>query len=82
MALAATAPFAEKNIDFRCDNQSALQAAVHPDDEADFCFMDVLRGRDTLESFRSVCADGVRGVLVYTLKEEDNPDKNFKAIVR
>ncbi|XP_052132153.1 fatty acyl-CoA reductase wat-like, partial [Frankliniella occidentalis] len=81
VALDATQSF-WKQFDFDNDNLRELQTMMHPDDERDYCIMDLMSSRDSKEALRAVSIPCVRGILKYTLKEEDNPEKNWKMIER
>lgn len=81
VALDATSPF-QQNFVFLVDNQKALQTVMHPVDEEHYSYIATLRIRDSIEHFRTVCVDSVRGILKYVLKEEDNPEKNWRHIAR
>ncbi|XP_026286499.1 fatty acyl-CoA reductase 1-like isoform X2 [Frankliniella occidentalis] len=74
-AMEASLPFQLRQFKFELVNQRLLQILMHPADEDAYCIMEFFSVRDNLEKFKQWAVDSIRGVLVYALKEEDNPDK-------
>ncbi|KAK3917434.1 Putative fatty acyl-CoA reductase [Frankliniella fusca] len=81
VAIDATRSF-WKPFDFKNDNLVFLQTMIHPKDVSAYCILDLLSGRDNEETFREITVTCMRGILKYTLKEEDNPQKNWRMIQR
>lgn len=80
-ALDATAVF-RKQFNFSFDNQRKLQCMIHPNDEKNLDSLEAYSFRDSLDTFRELFVNILRGILVYVLKEEDNIKENLKHLNR
>ena len=77
----AMSPFL-KEMTFEVANGKVVQSLIHPQDVNNLCILSLMSCRDDIHQFRQLVSDSVRGILKYTLKEEDNPEKNWKHIAR
>lgn len=80
-ALEAIEPFMKEFV-FEAPNQANVNSLLHPADEKDLEFLNVLKVRDSPEAFDELIINALRGILKYALKEEDNPQKNMVYLKR
>ncbi|XP_026285207.2 fatty acyl-CoA reductase 1-like isoform X2 [Frankliniella occidentalis] len=73
VGLQATEPFM-KTFNFGMENQNYLQTIIHPKDEEAYSTLDFYGARASKETLMDWAYNCVRGVMVYTLKEEVKPE--------
>ncbi|XP_034249183.1 fatty acyl-CoA reductase 1-like isoform X2 [Thrips palmi] len=75
IGMQSIAPFM-REFTFIMKNQRTLQEMIHPSDLKTLDFLEIYNGRDSEEQMVATMVNQMRGVLLYTLKEEFNVEKN------
>ena len=70
---AAVLPF-RRQFHFVGKNQWLLQVFIPPHEEKNFCTVEFLNTRDSKEKITQRLLEGMRGIVLYALKEEVKPE--------
>ncbi|XP_034249185.1 putative fatty acyl-CoA reductase CG5065 isoform X4 [Thrips palmi] len=81
IGMQSIAPFM-REFTFIMKNQRTLQEMIHPSDLKTLDFLEIYNGRDSEEQMVATMVNQMRGVLLYTLKEEFNVEKNSARLRR